>query len=96
MHMTEVLPEAGVITDMVNSYKSLGLEVRIAEMDAVIYGAVVDEALHAGITDIHFWGFTDGHNYTWVDHAGPLMFDKQYHAKPAFYATHDALAKFVN
>ncbi|KAM0740581.1 hypothetical protein ACQRIT_005765 [Beauveria bassiana] len=105
MHITEVLPEAGVITDMVNSYKALGLDVTIAEMDvhtldstkqAVIYGAVIDEALHAGITDIHFWGFTDEHNYTWVDHAGPLMFDKQYHAKPAFYATHDALAKFVN
>ncbi|KAM3516471.1 hypothetical protein NHJ13051_009883 [Beauveria bassiana] len=62
--------------DMVNSYKALGLEVTIAEMDvhtlnstkqAIIYGAVIDEALHAGIADTHFWGFTDEHNYTWVD-----------------------------
>lgn len=105
MHITEVAPKPGVITEMVNSYKALGLEVAIAEMDvhtldnAVetdIYGAVVSEALDAGITDISFWGFTDKHAYTWVQGAKPLMFDQCYKPKSEFYATHAALTNFVN
>ncbi|KAJ5861755.1 uncharacterized protein N7529_009065 [Penicillium soppii] len=105
MHITEVAPKPGVITEIVNSYKALGLQVAIAEMDvhtldsAVetdIYGAVVSEALDAGITDISFWGFTDKHAYTWVQGAKPLMFDQCYKPKSEFYATHAALANFVN
>jgi GH35 family endo-1,4-beta-xylanase len=105
MHITEVAPKPGVITEIVNSYKALGLQVAIAEMDvhtldsAVetdIYGAVVSEALDAGITDISFWGFTDRHAYTWVQGAKPLMFDQCYKPKSEFYATHAALANFVN
>ncbi|CAG9948066.1 unnamed protein product [Clonostachys rosea f. rosea IK726] len=105
MHITEVAPIPGVITDMVNSYEALGLEVTIAEMDvhtlnatlqADIYGAVIKEALDAGITDISFWGFTDKHAYTWVEGAKPLMFDENYNAKGAFYTTHDALQNFVH
>ncbi|KAK4108249.1 glycoside hydrolase family 10 protein [Canariomyces notabilis] len=103
MHITEVAPMPGVITDIVNSYQALGLEVTIAEMDvhtlnatlqADIYGAVINEALNAGITDISFWGFTDKHAYTWLPGAKPLMFDEKYQAKAAFYATHTALANF--
>lgn len=105
MHITEVAPKPGVITDMVDSYKALGLEVTIAEMDVHtlnstlqtdIYGAVVGEALNAGITDISFWGFTDKHAYTWLKGAKPLMFSKSYTPKGAFYATHTALTNFVN
>ncbi|TEA13669.1 Endo-1,4-beta-xylanase C [Colletotrichum sidae] len=105
MHVTEVAPAPGVITGMVNSYKALGLEVTIAELDVhtlndtletEIYGAVVGEALSAGITDISFWGFTDKHAYTWVEGAKPLMFDENYNPKGAFYATHTALSNFVN
>ena len=105
MHITEVALIPGVITDMTNSYKALGLEVAIAELDvhtlnatlqADIYGAVMNEALNAGITDISFWGFTDKHAFTWVPGAKPLMFDETYHAKAAFYATHTALANFVS
>lgn len=105
MHITEVAPIPGVITDMVNSYKALGLEVTISEMDVHtlnntietdIYGAVVNEALNAGITDISFWGFTDKHLYTWVPGAKPLMFTECYEPKTEFYATHTDLANFVN
>lgn len=104
MHITEVAPTPGVITDMANSYKALGLEVAIAELDvhtlnatlqADIYGAVIDEALRVGITDISFWGFTDKHAFTWLPGAKPLMFDENYRAKAAFYATHTALANYV-
>lgn len=105
MHITEVAPIPGVITDMVNSYKALGLEVTIAEMDvhtlnatlqAEMYGAVISEALNAGITDISFWGFTDKHAFTWLPGAEPLMFDEKYPAKAAFWATHAALKDFVS
>lgn len=106
MHITEGLPvQPGVIKEMVDSYKALGLEVSIAEMDVHtlnttlqtdIYSAIVSEALDAGITDISFWGFTDKHAYTWIKGAKPLMFDEYYNPKGAFYATHTALASFDN
>jgi GH35 family endo-1,4-beta-xylanase len=105
MHITEVAPMPGVLTDMVNSYRALGLETTIAELDVhtlnetlqtEIYGAVISEALDAGITDISFWGFTDKHAYTWLPGAKPLMFDEYYRPKGAYYATHSALADFVN
>jgi GH35 family endo-1,4-beta-xylanase len=104
MHITEVAPIPGVITDMVNSYKALGLEVTIAELDVHtlnatlqndIYHSVIEEALRAGITDISFWGFTDKHAYTWIPGAKPLMFTECYKPKDAFYAVHNALANFV-
>ncbi|KAG8668334.1 hypothetical protein FPOAC2_07620 [Fusarium poae] len=94
----------GVIRDMVNSYKALGLEVSIAELDvhtynatqqADIYGNVIKEALDAGINDISFWGFTDKHSYTWLPGSKPLMFNETYQPKGAFFSTHDALANFV-
>ncbi|KAL3428547.1 glycoside hydrolase superfamily [Aspergillus tetrazonus] len=105
MHITEVAVVPGVITEMVNSYNALGLEVTIAELDVhtlnatlqtQIYGDVVNEALRAGITDISFWGFTDKHAYTWVPGAKPLIFDETYHPKGAFYAVHAALEDFVS
>lgn len=105
MHITAVALKPGVITEIVNSYKALGLEASIAEMDVHtidnaletdIYGAVISEALDAGITDISFWGFTDKHAYTWVKGAKPLMFDQCYKPKSEFYATHAALTNFVN
>jgi GH35 family endo-1,4-beta-xylanase len=104
MHITLVAPLPGVITEMVESYKALGLEVAIAEMDVhtynttqltQIYGAVINEALEANISDISFWGFTDKHAYTWLPGAKPLMFDEAYKPKGAFWATLDALRKFV-
>ncbi|KAH7016666.1 glycoside hydrolase superfamily [Ilyonectria destructans] len=105
MHITEVAPTPGVLTDMINSYTAMGLEVSIAELDVhtlnttlvtEIYGAVVEEALNAGITDLSFWGFTDKHAFTWVPGAKPLMFDESYNAKGAFYATHTALTNLVS
>jgi endo-1,4-beta-xylanase len=107
MHETFTPPEPGVITDIVNSYKALGLQVAITEMDVhltplpdhaeyqeqgKIYGSILNEALTAGVRDISFWGFTDKHAYTWVPGAKPLMFDDQYRPKPAFFATLAALA----
>jgi GH35 family endo-1,4-beta-xylanase len=106
MHITEGVPvPPGVIVEMVDFFKALGLKTTIAEMDVhtlnatlqtKIYGDIINEALHAGITDISFWGFTDKHLYTWVPGAKPLMFDECYRPKGAFYATHAALKSFAD
>ncbi|KAK2484324.1 hypothetical protein H9L39_06116 [Fusarium oxysporum f. sp. albedinis] len=104
MHITEVPLVPGVITEIVNLYKPLGLEVAITEVDvhtlnttlqSEVYGAIIAEALTAGITDISFWGFTDKHLYIWVLGAKPLMFNEKYRPKGAFYATYSALEKCV-
>ena len=104
MHQTFAGPPPGVITDIVQSYHDLGLEVSIAELDvhtydpvsqAKIYGDVVAEALAAGVTDISTWGFTDKHLYTWLPGSKPLIFDEQYNPKPAYFAVRDALQNFV-
>ncbi|KAL7757033.1 hypothetical protein ACKLNR_014026 [Fusarium oxysporum f. sp. zingiberi] len=103
MHITLEPLVPGVIREMVESYRALGLQVTIAEMDvhtynatqqAEIYGDTVKEALDAGITDISFWGFTDKHLYTWLPGAKPLMFNETYYPKSAFYSTHSALTDF--
>ena len=104
-HETLSAPEPGVITQIVKSYKALGLKVAITEMDvhlppgehadvdqAKIYSSVLTEALAAGIRDISFWGFTDKYSYTWIPGAKPLMFDENYQPKLAFFATWAALA----
>ncbi|RXZ71860.1 endo-1,4-beta-xylanase [Agromyces albus] len=104
MHQTINGPQPGVITEMVESYHDLGLEVSIAELDvhtydpvaqADIYGDVVAEALAAGVTEISTWGFTDAHLYTWLPGSKPLMFDEDYNPKPAYFAVRDALQEFV-
>jgi GH35 family endo-1,4-beta-xylanase len=50
--------------------------------------------LHPGCRWVTFWGFTDRHS--WIHrHYGkdqPLLFDEDYGPKPAFFATHSALA----
>ena len=104
MHQTIQGPPPGVITEMTNFFKGLGLEVSIAELDAhtldpvtqaKIYGDVVTEALNAGITEISVWGFTDKHLWTWLPGAKPCIFDENYNAKPAYFAVRDALRNFV-
>ncbi|KAH6679880.1 glycoside hydrolase superfamily [Plectosphaerella plurivora] len=100
MHITEVTPTPGVLTDMVNAYNALGLEVSIAELDvhtltpsreAEIYSAVMEEAVSANISDISFWGFTDKHLYTWLPGAKPLIFDEEYNPKPSYCVTQESL-----
>ncbi|SCO42775.1 related to endo-1,4-beta-xylanase [Fusarium fujikuroi] len=103
MHITLEPLVPGVIREMVESYRALGLQVTIAEMDvhtynatqqAEIYGDTIKEALNAGIIDISFWGFTDKHLYTWLPGAKPLMFNETYYPKSAFYSTHQVLTDF--
>ena len=104
MHETLEGPPPGVLTEIVNEYTALGLEVTIAELDvhtydpesqAQIYSDVVAEALAAGITDISVWGFTDKHLWTWLPGAKPTMFDEEFNPKPAYVAVRDALKSWI-
>ncbi len=75
----------------------LGIPGTADEVQGRIYGAIVDEALAAGVTDISFWGFTDDkQTYTWLPGARPTMFDASYRPKPAYFAVHAALSRHLN
>jgi GH35 family endo-1,4-beta-xylanase len=107
LHLLSGTPQRGVITDMVKAYGALGLEVAITEMDVVqhsnvadpvkeqadTYSQVLTEALHAGIRDISFWGFTDKYQ-AWSPGSAPLLFDENYRPKLAYWAVFDALHRF--
>ncbi len=101
MHESFAGPLPGLIIDMVDSYRALGLDVEIAELvvhtydpvsQATIYGDVVAEALAAGVTEISTWGFTDKHLYTWLPGAKPLSFDESTAPSPPTspFATHSS------
>ena len=100
MHETLVPPPPGAITNIVNEYKALGLDVSFTETEAhtydnvtqaEIYGDIFAEALAAGVTDFSFWGFTDKYIWTWLPASKPHIFDKDYNPKPAFYAILNAI-----
>jgi endo-1,4-beta-xylanase len=100
-------PEPGVLTEIVQSYRALGLEVAITELDvnlsatapdplalqAETYSRVVSECLRAGCRDISLWGFAD--SYAYPLGSRKLLFDENYRAKPAFFAVFDALHEFA-
>jgi endo-1,4-beta-xylanase len=106
LHLLNGAPQPGVIADMVQAYRALGLEVAITEMDAVLhaddadplqaqadtYSQVISEALRAGVRDISFWGFTDKYNF-WGPTSGPLLFDERYEKKPAYWAVLNELQR---
>jgi endo-1,4-beta-xylanase len=100
-HQTTTGPRPGVITEIVNEYHALGLEVAITEMDvhnhdnvtqAQVYGDYLAEALAAGVTDVSFWGFTDYYTWTWMPGSRPHIFNEYFEPKPAFYAVLNAVA----
>lgn len=72
----------------------MGVHVLDGTLSPEIHGAVIKEALNAGIKDINFWGFAGKHAYTWRPGARPLMIDKNYGPKPALYATYHVLERF--
>lgn len=81
----------------VNPYPN-GLPPEMQEKLAHRYGEIVAAIVrHPAVTMIGFWGTHDGRS--WLNDFPvkgrtnyPLLFDRQYHPKPAFYAVIDALA----
>jgi endo-1,4-beta-xylanase len=68
------------------------------QQQAVIYREIAGACLsHPGCTAIQTWGFTD--NYSWIGshskktRGAALLFDRNYHPKPAYNALRKTLAK---
>jgi endo-1,4-beta-xylanase len=66
------------------------------QMQANIYRQIAEACLaHLGCTAIQIWGFTD--KYSWIGshskktRGAALLFDRNYHPKPAYQALFDAL-----
>jgi endo-1,4-beta-xylanase len=87
---------------VVRKFKGLGLEVRVTEFD---YGAADAFSVYsqqqpfstafrafreAGVEAMFTWGVADGSPH-WRTNDRPLMFDKDYQAKPAFYGAQSTL-----
>lgn len=104
-HIKMSSPTIALYEEAIRKYDSLGLEVQITELDIdqksnseeaqlelaqryndvfTLYKKLKDEGVN--ITAVVIWGITD--NTSWIG-GYPLLFDKSYTAKPAFYAVAD-------
>ena len=104
-HIKMSSPTIELYEAAIRKYASLGLEVQITELDVdqkanteeaqlelaqrykevfALYKSLKDEGVN--ITAVILWGITD--NTSWIG-GYPLLFDKTYTAKPAFYAVLD-------
>ena len=104
-HIKMSYPSVELYEAAIRKYASLGLEVQITELDIdqksnseesqlelaqrykevfSLYKSLKDEGVN--ITAVVLWGITD--NTSWIG-GYPLLFDKNYTAKPAFYAVLD-------
>ena len=92
-------PSLGMYESAVKKYTSLGLDVQITELDATVQENSGDKyfdiqaTYYKGLFDIYekyadkisaviFWGVTD--TKSWRASQNPLVFDKDFMAKPAF------------
>ncbi len=77
----------------------MGIQVPVTDerrrIQAVEYANRLAIARDAGVTALMLWGFTD--RYSWIpgfskgEHDDALIFDRDYHPKPAYTAFHEAL-----
>jgi endo-1,4-beta-xylanase len=99
-------PSDAAIAANMRRLADLGLIVHISEMDVRINTAPGNtqarlELQRAAYSDVvrvcvleprceavTFWGFTDAH--TWLTGDSPLLFDRQYMPKPAYYGVLEA------
>lgn len=100
-------PNPQSIVANIRRLAALGLTVNISEMDVrikdlpgdlssklQIQGKVYHDIISAcvqepGFIGVTFWGFTDAHS--WISNDKPLLFDEDYHPKPAYWGVMQAL-----
>ncbi len=108
-HIKMSSPSIGLYEEAIRKYDSLGLEVQITELDVDqksnseedqlelakryndvfrLYKSLKEEGVN--ITAVVLWGITD--STSWIG-GYPLLFAKDYSAKPAFYAVLDTEAE---
>jgi endo-1,4-beta-xylanase len=91
------LKDLGVIVnitelDIADSEKSWTNEK--AETQKQLYYECIKAACEAGVASIHTWGVTDNADPGWLLDQSPLLFDKNYNAKPAYYGFQAALTDY--
>lgn len=94
-------PSVNMYNRALDTYAALGLDIQITELDATIpeqdpenyydvqadyYKGIIDAivAHKDSVSALIFWGITD--DISWRAKNHPLVFDKDYKAKPAYYA----------
>lgn len=103
MHHTLGLPSVQMIGNAVEKIASLGLKLRVSEMDigmdryteqnlqkqAVKYGQIMQVLLQYSeqVEAVEVWGITD--RMSWRASSYPLLFDVRLNPKPAFWAVAD-------
>ena len=99
-HLDVSFPSAGSFENALKQYAATGLDVQITELDittndssqaglkrqAEMYRAIMDSAVKYAdsVSAVVLWGVTD--DTSWRADRTPLIFDKDFKAKPAYYS----------
>jgi GH35 family endo-1,4-beta-xylanase len=102
-----VLTDNNALKNVVEKYKSLGIEVYVTELDFNSQNQVwspalaqtqkqdyynyVKQAIEGGASRIYTWGFQDGKDPSWLTNFHPLPWDENLLKKPAYYGIQKAL-----
>lgn len=101
-------PDMDSARENMQRFADLGLEVRITELDVMIYGTSADQLklqaeIYADVVNTCIevsacknttvFGFSDRYSWDELGEAAPLMFTEEYTAKPAYAAVQEALER---
>ena len=104
-HLATNFPSAAQYKKALAKFAALGLDIQVTELDittsdtseagletqAQVYSDIMDALVEYSdsISAVIFWGVTD--DQSWRASQLPLLFDKDFKAKPAYYAIVDGL-----
>ncbi|MGN0590334.1 endo-1,4-beta-xylanase [Ruminococcus sp.] len=104
-HLATNFPSAAQYKNALAKFAALGLDIQVTELDittsdtsqagletqAQVYSDIMDALVEYSdsISAVVFWGVTD--DQSWRASQVPLLFDKDFMAKPAYYAIVDGL-----
>ena len=97
----DAFPSVAMYNKALDVYSELGLDIQITELDATVNAGSGDSLMQAqadyykgimnaiyehrdNVSALIVWGVTD--DKSWRSAQQPLLFDRKYQAKPAFYS----------
>ena len=86
VHITEL----DIVSAKVNSQPQPWTKA-LADQQRKDYYDVVTAALKSGVNLISLWGLRDNNDPNWMYGQAPLLYDENYHKKPAYYGVQRAL-----